>query len=158
MWYLSWHCRSTFHSRTRLLKWKCIKAVQNKNRLNCLWSSFRVRICSIQPGLAHVLRFDHHGQNELLLREQRLREGDAHVLPRQHQGPQSKLIYMQSIALCRANQYINLRRSRDVFVLSFVCSLITLASSSSLWPAFTLTVLINAIYNESVRGMEEHAT
>ena len=31
MWHLSWHCRSTFHSRTRLLKRKCIKAVQNKS-------------------------------------------------------------------------------------------------------------------------------
>ena len=29
---------------------------------------------------------------------------------------------------------------------------------SSLWPAFMLTVHINALYNESVHGREEHAT
>ena len=29
---------------------------------------------------------------------------------------------------------------------------------SSLWPAFTLTVHINALYNDSVYGREEHAT
>ena len=31
-------------------------------------------------------------------------------------------------------------------------------SFSSLWPAFKLTVDINALYNESVHGKEEHAT
>ena len=31
-------------------------------------------------------------------------------------------------------------------------------SFSSLWAAFTLTVHINALYNESVHGKEEHAT
>ena len=31
-------------------------------------------------------------------------------------------------------------------------------SFSSLWPAFTLTVHINALYNESIYGKEEHAT
>ena len=31
-------------------------------------------------------------------------------------------------------------------------------SFSSLWAAFTLTVLINALYNERVHGKEEHAT
>ena len=31
-------------------------------------------------------------------------------------------------------------------------------SFSSLWPAFTLTVHINALYNEWVHGKEEHAT
>ena len=54
--------------------------------------------------------------------------------------------------------YINLRRSRDVLVLLFLRLFVTLASFSSLWPAFTLTVHINALYNESVYGMEEHAT
>ena len=29
---------------------------------------------------------------------------------------------------------------------------------SSLWAAFTLTVHINALYNESIHGKEEHAT
>ena len=52
------------------------------------------------------------------------------------------------------NECTNLRLTRDVFVPSFV----TLASFSSLWPAFTLTVHINALYNESVHGREEHAT
>ena len=31
-------------------------------------------------------------------------------------------------------------------------------SFSSLWAAFTLTVHINALYNERVHGREEHAT
>ena len=31
-------------------------------------------------------------------------------------------------------------------------------SFSSLWAAFTLTVHINALYNERVHGKEEHAT
>ena len=31
-------------------------------------------------------------------------------------------------------------------------------SFSSLWAAFTLTVHINALYNESIHGKEEHAT
>ena len=54
--------------------------------------------------------------------------------------------------------YINLRRSRDVFVPSFVCSFICYPRFSSLWPAFTLTVHINALYIESVHGREDHAT
>ena len=29
---------------------------------------------------------------------------------------------------------------------------------SSLWAAFTLTIHINALYNESIHGKEEHAT
>ena len=33
-----------------------------------------------------------------------------------------------------------------------------LDSLSSLWPEFTLTVHINALYNESIHGKEEHAT
>ena len=45
-----------------------------------------------------------------------------------------------------------------MFVLSFVCSFVTLASFSSLWPIFTLNVHINALYNESVHGREEYAT
>ena len=45
-----------------------------------------------------------------------------------------------------------------MFVISFVCSFVTLASFSSLWPALTLTVHINALYNESVDGRKEHAT
>ena len=44
------------------------------------------------------------------------------------------------------------------FLSLFLCSFVTLASFSSLWPAFTLTVHINALYNESVHGREEHAT
>ena len=43
-----------------------------------------------------------------------------------------------------------------------MCSFIRLFDSyprfSSLWPAFTLIVHINALYNESVHGSEEHAT
>ena len=31
-------------------------------------------------------------------------------------------------------------------------------SFSSPWSAFTLTVLINAVYYESIHGKEEHAT
>ena len=31
-------------------------------------------------------------------------------------------------------------------------------SFSSLWAAFTLTVHINALYNESIHGKEEHST
>ena len=45
-----------------------------------------------------------------------------------------------------------------MFVLSFVCSFVRSPRFSSLWPAFTLTVHINALYNESVHGREEHAT
>ena len=44
------------------------------------------------------------------------------------------------------------------FLCLFLCSLVTLASFSSLWPAFTLTVHTNALYNESVHGRKEHAT
>ena len=58
--------------------------------------------------------------------------------------------------------YINLRRACDVFVLSFVtslvCSFVSSPRFSSLWPAFMQTVHINALYNESVHGREEHAT
>ena len=64
-----------------------------------------------------------------------------------------------------ANLYINLRRSRDgtVFVCacvracvrSFICVFVR-APFSSLWPTFTLTVHINALYNESVHRQEQH--
>ena len=43
-------------------------------------------------------------------------------------------------------------------VRSFVCSFVTLASFSSLWPAFTLNLRIISLYNESVHGREENAT
>ena len=39
-------------------------------------------------------------------------------------------------------------------VRSFVRSGVTLASFSSLWPSFTLTVHINALYNESVHRQQ----
>ncbi len=39
-----------------------------------------------------------------------------------------------------------------------VCACVTLAPFSSLWPAFTLTVHINALYNESVYRQEQHTT
>ena len=60
--------------------------------------------------------------------------------------------------------YVNLRRSRDgTFVRS--CGRTygrtdghPSDSFSSLWAAFTLTVHINALYNERVHGKEEHAT
>ena len=45
-----------------------------------------------------------------------------------------------------------------LFLPSFVCSFVCYPRFSSLWPAFTLTVHINALYNESVHGREEHAT
>ena len=65
--------------------------------------------------------------------------------------------------------YINLRRSRDgTFVHSFLrpdvrteflCSYGRPSDLfSSLWAAFMLTVHINALYNLSVHGKEEHAT
>ena len=41
--------------------------------------------------------------------------------------------------------YINLRRSHDVFVPSFIPSFVCYPCFSSLWPAFTLTVHINAL-------------
>ena len=41
---------------------------------------------------------------------------------------------------------------------SFFPSFVTFASFSSLWPAFTLTVHIKALHNESIHGREEHAT
>ena len=48
------------------------------------------------------------------------------------------------------------------FVRSFAGGLIPVRSSfvsfSSLWTAFTLTVHINAICNESIHGKEERAT
>ena len=50
---------------------------------------------------------------------------------------------------------INLGRSRDGTV--FVCSSVTLASFSSLWPAFTLHIT-HCQYNESIRRKEEHAS
>ena len=61
--------------------------------------------------------------------------------------------------------YINLR-SRDVFVrggqtygsTDGVCGGRPSDSFSSLWAAFKLTVHINAVYNESIHGKEEHAT
>ena len=63
--------------------------------------------------------------------------------------------------------YIKLRRSVTAFVRACVraCvrafvrnSHVTLASFSSLWPAFTLTVHINALYNESVQRQEQHSS
>ena len=66
--------------------------------------------------------------------------------------------------------YINLRRSRDgTFVRSWRPDGRTefirpygrpSDSFSSIWAAFTLTVLVNAVglYNERVHGKEEHAT
>ena len=66
--------------------------------------------------------------------------------------------------------YINLRRSRDVVVRGGRRSDVraygrTYAvrgdrpdSFSSLWADFTLTVHMNALYNESIHGKEEHAT
>ena len=44
------------------------------------------------------------------------------------------------------------------FLRFFVCLFVCYPSFSSLWPAFTLTVYINALYNESVHGREEQAT
>ena len=43
------------------------------------------------------------------------------------------------------------------FVAEFVCAWRP-DSFSSIWAAFTLTVHINALYNESIHGKEEHAT
>ena len=54
--------------------------------------------------------------------------------------------------------YIKLRRSRDVFVLSFVCFSFHRMSFSSLWPAFTLTLHIDALYNESVHRKEQRTS
>ena len=57
------------------------------------------------------------------------------------------------------NLYINLRRSRDgTSVRNSVVRAAVRVPFSSLWAAFTLTVHINALYNESVHGREEHAT
>ena len=56
---------------------------------------------------------------------------------------------------------VNLRSPRDLFVLSFVPSFVRSflhLASVRFWPAFTLTVHINALHNESVHGREEHAT
>ena len=57
--------------------------------------------------------------------------------------------------------YINLRRSRDC-LRAFVCSCVRVEfalfdSFGSLWAAFTLTVHINALYNESVQRQEQHS-
>ena len=70
--------------------------------------------------------------------------------------------------------YINLRRSHDCLrsfvrggrqsgVPSFVTARVPSwrppsDAFSSLWAAFTLTVHINALYNDSIHGKEEHAT
>ena len=43
-----------------------------------------------------------------------------------------------------------------VSVRAFVCSCVTLAPFSWIWPAFSLTVHINALYNESVYRQEHH--
>ena len=43
------------------------------------------------------------------------------------------------------------------FLPVFLCSFVRLASVR-IWPSFTLTVHINALYNESLHGREEHAT
>ena len=43
-------------------------------------------------------------------------------------------------------------------MFSFVAAVRPSDSFSSLWAAFMLTVDINALYNESVHGKEEHAT
>ena len=51
---------------------------------------------------------------------------------------------------------VNLRSPLDVFVCSIICSIV--CSFVRFWQAFTLTVRINALYNESVHGREEHAT
>ena len=52
---------------------------------------------------------------------------------------------------------LGLRRSRDVFVPSFLLSFVILASVRFASEC-SLTVHINALYNESVHGREEHAT
>ena len=56
--------------------------------------------------------------------------------------------------------YINLRRSHDgkVFVCSCMRLCVTLAPFSSLWPAVSLTVHINTLYNESVERREQHTS
>ena len=65
------------------------------------------------------------------------------------------------------NLYINLRRSRDVVVRGGQTYGRTVGRSlwrpavgsiQLVWADFTLTVHINALYNESVHGKEEHAT
>ena len=50
----------------------------------------------------------------------------------------------------KSHLYIILRRLRDVFVPSFVPLFVCYPRFSSLWPAFMLTVHINAFYNECV--------
>ena len=59
--------------------------------------------------------------------------------------------------------YINLRMARDVFLRGGLRPDVRHLwrpsdSFSSLLAAFTLTVHINALYNERVHGKEEHAT
>ena len=56
---------------------------------------------------------------------------------------------------------VQFRSPHDLFVLSFVPSFVRSflrLASVRFWPAFTLTVHSNALYNESVHGREEHAT
>ena len=45
-----------------------------------------------------------------------------------------------------------------MFVHSLLRVFVCYPRFSSFWPAFTLTVHINALYNESVQGREEHAS
>ena len=56
---------------------------------------------------------------------------------------------------------INLGKSRDAFVAQFLRSPVRAwrpDSFISLWAAFTLTVHINSLNNESIHGKEEHAS
>ena len=64
---------------------------------------------------------------------------------------------VNSSRLLILNLYIHLRRSRDVFLRGGRTYAVR-THFSSLWAAFTLTVHINALYNESIHGKEEHAT
>ena len=62
----------------------------------------------------------------------------------------------------RCNLYIHLRRSRNgASVRPCVRASVhpcVRVSFSSLWAAFTLTVHINALYNESVQRQEQHSS
>ena len=78
------------------------------------------------------------------------------MLPPSHVG----LSMLLSVCSDHGLEHLHLRKLRDgtVFVRAFVRLYVTLAPFSSLWSAFTLTVHINALYNESVHRQKPHTS
>ena len=67
-------------------------------------------------------------------------------------------IFCSSLHFFNKSEIIQITSIYNFKKVTFVPLFVCYPRFSSLWPAFMLTVHINAFYNECVHGREEHAT